>query len=119
MALTSAVAGGCSTSSTPSTSEPRVATSEFANAAILDVRTPEEFQGGHLEGATNVDISGADFETQLAGLPKSTAYVVYCRSGNRSAAAVEQMQALGFTNVTDIGGVDQAQAATGLSLVRN
>ena len=54
--------------------------------------------------------------TVIADLPASGSYVVYCRSGNRSAQAVAQMEQLGFTDVFDAGGLDQAAASTGLDI---
>ncbi|MCC2591897.1 rhodanese-like domain-containing protein [Tessaracoccus sp. OS52] len=72
-------------------------------ATVVDVRTPAEFDSGHLDGALNVDVSAPHFSSRISELPKDAVYVVYCRSGNRSAAAVEQMEELGFTDVIDGG----------------
>lgn len=71
---------------------------------VLDVRTPEEFAEGHLAGAVNVDASAPDFDGQVSELDADAAYAVYCRSGSRSEAAVERMQAAGFTDVEHLGG---------------
>lgn len=81
------------------------------DTVVLDVRTPEEFAQGHVEGARNVDINGAAFRDQLDGLDRQAPYVMYCRSGNRSAAAVDIMQEMGFVNVADAGGFDALAAA--------
>lgn len=89
-----------------------------AATTVVDVRTAEEFAAGHLEGAVNIDVSGPDVEAQLARLDPAAAYVVYCHSGNRSAQAAARMEALGFTEVVDAGGIQQAAAATGLSITR-
>jgi rhodanese-related sulfurtransferase len=86
------------------------------NTVVVDVRTPAEFADGHLAGAVNIDVSSPDFATRIAELPADGRYVVYCRSGNRSAQAVELMKRAGFTEVIDAGGVDDAADATGLSL---
>lgn len=69
---------------------------------VLDVRTPAEYAGGHLPQAQNIDIEAADFATRVAALDKSATYAVYCRSGNRSGVALEQMAGLGFTHVYDL-----------------
>lgn len=69
---------------------------------VLDVRTPAEFASGHLPQAKNIDIEGPDFATQIAALDKSAKYAVYCRSGNRSGTALEQMAAAGFTHAFDL-----------------
>ena len=54
----------------------------------LDVRTPEEYADGHIEGAINIDVKQPDFEEKaLATLPKDKTLAVYCRSGNRSKKA--------------------------------
>lgn len=74
------------------------------NTTILDVRTPEEFAAGHLPGAVNIDVSAPDFADRIGALAPDAPYAVYCRSGNRSAAAVEQMTAAGFTQAFDLGG---------------
>ena len=89
-----------------------------ASTTVIDVRTPAEFAEGHLEGAVNSDVSAPTFASEISQLPVDGEYVIYCRSGNRSAQAVSQMTELGFTNLTDVGGVQQASAATGLPVVK-
>jgi phage shock protein E len=71
---------------------------------VLDLRTPEEYSQGFIEGAVNIDFYATDFSTQLDELDKGVHYVVYCRSGNRSAAAMDTFEDLGFTDVTEIDG---------------
>lgn len=85
---------------------------------VIDVRTPAEYSEGHLEGAVNIDVQDANFGTILSQLPTDGEYVVYCRSGNRSAQAVEIMKASGFTNVVDAGGVNDASTKTGIAIVQ-
>jgi phage shock protein E len=82
-----------------------------SDVTLVDVRTPAEFAEGHIDGAVLIDVSAADFDEQIGKLPRDGAYVVYCRSGNRSAAAAERMIALGFTEVYDLGGIGAWQAA--------
>ena len=90
---------------------------EQPDVVILDVRTPEEFDEGHIEGALNIDVNGPDFTAEIAELDPSTTYAVYCRSGNRSAVAVQHMSTEGFTSLYDLdGGVVSWQAA-GYALV--
>lgn len=81
---------------------------------LIDVRTPEEYAEGHLEGAELVDFNAADFRAQIATYPRDASYVIYCRSGNRSAGARQVMEELGFTDVADIGGGILAWAQAGL-----
>lgn len=105
----------CSTSAPPtSAGSPaagaHMAASDFSTAMktpgtiLLDVRTPAEFASGHLPAAKNIDIEGADFANQIAALDKKATYAVYCRSGNRSGTALEQMTAAGFSHVYDLAG---------------
>ena len=72
---------------------------------ILDVRTQEEYQEGHIEGAIllpDYDIT-AKAETVLEN--KDTTILVYCRSGRRSALAAQALSNLGYTKVYDFGGI--------------
>lgn len=121
---------GCSSGSVSVTAGPTAAAApaagaslapaEFAAAAklpdtvLLDVRTPAEFASGHLPGAVNVDIKSADFGQQIMALDQAKSYAVYCRSGNRSKAAVTAMQQAGFTKLFDLsGGITAWQSAGG------
>jgi rhodanese-related sulfurtransferase len=81
---------------------------------IVDVRTPAEFAEGHLPGAVNVDVESGSFEQQIQQLPTDGTYFVYCRSGNRSGVATDQMATLGFTDLYDLqGGIVDWQSAGG------
>lgn len=77
---------------------------EDPNAVILDIRTPQEFSDGIIEGAMNIDFYASDFATNLDTLDKDTQYVVYCRSGNRSGQAMSTFADLGFAHITEIDG---------------
>jgi len=70
-----------------------------AQFVILDVRTPEEFAQGHLSGAVNVNLMAPDFERRLGALDRGKTYLVYCRTANRSAKAIQIMSRLGFRSV--------------------
>jgi len=72
---------------------------------ILDVRTKEEYDAGHIKGAILVpNESIIDEQPEL--LPDLDAEIlVYCRSGNRSAQAAKKLLAIGYTNVVDFGGI--------------
>ena len=94
------------------------ANNTYDRSIILDVRTPEEFAAGHLDGAILVDIKDPSFDTKLAALDPSVSYVVYCRSGNRSAQAVERMKAAGFSDLTDLGSLENASSETGIAIVK-
>lgn len=85
--------------------------------AIIDVRTPDEYASGHVDGAVNIDWEGATFADEVAALDKNGTYLLYCRSGNRAGQAKAAMEQMGFTNVTNLGGYQDAANATGLPLV--
>ena len=72
---------------------------------ILDVRTKEEFDAGHIAGAILVP-NETILDQQPDLLPDLDAEIlVYCRSGNRSAQAAKKLLAIGYTNVVDFGGI--------------
>jgi phage shock protein E len=84
---------------------------ERDDLTIIDVRTPEEHAAGHVAGTELFDIQAPDFADRIAALDPGAAYLVYCRSGNRSAVAVQAMAELGFVEVYDAGGFDDLAAA--------
>lgn len=69
------------------------------NAVLIDVRTPQEFEKGHLIDALNLNWNGSEFASQLATLDKSEPVFVYCLSGARSGSAAVKMKSEGFTQV--------------------
>ncbi|MCE3282971.1 MAG: Rhodanese-related sulfurtransferase [Chitinophagaceae bacterium] len=70
------------------------------NAVILDVRTASEFTEGHLPSAINIDVLQKEaFTRYVSKLDKNATYLLYCRSGKRSATAVSIMKENGFTSV--------------------
>ena len=72
---------------------------------IVDVRTPEEFADGHIEGAINIPLD--TISTSIPELPnKNQLIMIYCRSGNRSNQAANKLDDLGYTNVIDFGGIN-------------
>lgn len=80
---------------------------------VIDVRTPEEYAAGHLTGAHLLDLSGGVFADTIGSYDREGTYVLYCRTGSRSAEAASMMEELGFTDVRDAGGYDEL-AATGV-----
>lgn len=72
-------------------------------AVLLDVRTEQEFQAGHLDGAINIPVQV--LEQRWSELPKDKEIVVYCRSGQRSARAQRLLKTHGLTQVFDLGGM--------------
>lgn len=86
-------------------------------AIIVDVRTPEEYAAGHLEGAQLLDLNGGQLAETLPTLDPAAEYFVYCRSGSRSGQATAMMKDAGFENVTDLGSLTRAAEATRLPIV--
>ena len=73
-----------------------------AGARLLDVRSPEEYAGGHLPGAVNIPVQ--ELERRLAEVgPVDHELIVYCRSGHRSTRATELLRQHGFTKVHNLG----------------
>lgn len=71
---------------------------------LVDVRTPEEFEEGHIAGARNINVFDSDFVDEAEkALDKSRPVAVYCRSGKRSADAARELTENGF-NVTNLEG---------------
>lgn len=88
-----------------------------AETVVLDVRTADEYAGGHLGGAQLLDQSAGAVAAAIPELDPEASYLVYCRSGNRAGQAVALMQQAGFTDVTNLGSLEQAASATGLQIV--
>ena len=81
---------------------------------ILDVRTPEEFNAGHIANAININVADSNFSSEVSKLDKNATIAVYCRSANRSAVATNEMADLGFTDMYDMqGGIIDWEAAGG------
>ena len=72
---------------------------ETPGIVVLDVRTPGEFEEGHVPGAVNVDFKAPDFAKRLRELPRKTPYLVHCQVGGRSAKARALMESEGFQSI--------------------
>ncbi|MUL03279.1 rhodanese-like domain-containing protein [Aliivibrio fischeri] len=77
-------------------------------ALLIDVRTPGEFDQGHLDGATNYPLNTVD--KAFAKIDKDTPIVVYCRSGARSGKAMSYLKQVGFKEVYNGGGLVEMQS---------
>lgn len=89
----------------------KISSSEFLqtymntpDSILIDVRTPAEFEAGHLDGAINIDIQGRDFESNIQMLDKEKTYFVYCRSSARSGRAVKMLKQVGITQIFELKG---------------
>jgi rhodanese-related sulfurtransferase len=87
------------------------------NACILDTRTLDEFENGFIKGAVLYDIFQVDFRDEILKLDRDKLYLVYCRSGARSAYAMEFMKANGFKVVYNLIGGAIAWNMAGFELV--
>ncbi|WP_026898067.1 rhodanese-like domain-containing protein [Daejeonella oryzae] len=77
------------------------------NAVLLDVRTPEEFSSGTIDGAQNIDYYLSDFESKVLTLDKDKEYFIFCRSGNRSGKTCSILESNGFKAYNLQGGIDE------------
>ncbi len=102
-------ASACATTAEPTVLDPAT--------VVIDVRTPAEFASGHLEGAVNIDVQSADFDARISELDTAGDYFVYCRSGNRSGQAIDRMEDLGFSDLTNGGSVENRSSLTGIPVV--
>jgi rhodanese-related sulfurtransferase len=85
---------------------------------IIDVRTPEEYISGHLINAINIDYYSPDFVKNIDKLDKTAYYIVYCRTGARSASASQIMLQQGFIHVINMTGGITEWINGGLGVVK-
>ena len=110
MAITPTMILGCATKTEPPTQIAIDVTAQEAfnlikentnnpDFIIVDVRTPREFVDGHIENAINIDFNSGAFSDEISKLDRTKKYLVYCRSGNRSRGAVNEMTELAFEDI--------------------
>ena len=93
---------GCSQKKLKAITE--VSQEEMKKVVLLDVRTPEEFDAGHLPNAININWFDSNFQQQIKEVvAKDKPVYVYCKVGGRSAKAAQKLEALGY-KVTDLSG---------------
>jgi rhodanese-related sulfurtransferase len=85
---------------------------------ILDVRTPEEFKGGHLKGAVLIPVTEINQRISELSSVKDSALLVYCHSGGRSSSASQILRGHGFTKVYNLQGGVTAWNGMGYLLVK-
>lgn len=81
----------------------QVSQNELNSGILIDVRTPEEYEAGHLNGAININWFSDDFFGQVGTLPKDKTLYLYCKKGGRSIKAAEALDSLGY-KVMDLSG---------------
>lgn len=79
----------------------------------IDVRTAEEFAGGHVEGALNVPYDEIGDRIGAVELQKDDTIYLYCGSGRRAGIAKETLETMGYTGVTNVGGLEEALKLSG------
>ncbi len=75
---------------------------DSGSVQIIDIRTPAEFQEGHLKNAKNIDFLSSSFTKEISELDKEKPVYIYCRSGNRSGKSVKDFLNAGFIEVHDL-----------------
>ncbi len=73
-------------------------------AILLDVRTPQEFDQGHIEGAINRDYHAQEFEAQMDAINPKYSLFIYCQSGGRSGKTYHMLKQKGFEKVYNLDG---------------
>ncbi len=80
---------------------------DIKDGILIDVRTPKEFEMGHLENALNMDWFDTGFQKYFDTVPKDRKLYLYCKKGGRSAKAQKLLDSLGYRNVVNLeGGYD-------------
>jgi phage shock protein E len=81
-----------------------------AEAVWIDVRSAREYADGHLPGATLIPFDGIEKGVAGLGLEKDRPIYLYCAVGGRAEVARKRLQAVGYTQVTNVGGLEDARA---------
>ncbi|MDX1278272.1 rhodanese-like domain-containing protein [Oceanihabitans sediminis] len=77
---------------------------KMGQVQLVDVRTPQEFEGGYIENAQNIDFNSPTFDEDILNLDKEKPVILYCHSGGRSANCAKKMQQAGFKKIYDLEG---------------
>lgn len=84
---------------------------------LIDVRSADEFASGHLQGAVNIPHDRITEEIGSVAADKSTPVILYCRSGRRADTALNALKAAGYENVSNYGGLEDAQMRLNLQVI--
>ena len=90
---------------------------ENGEGQLIDIRTPREYQMGHIPGASTIDFYSSSYSSELAKLDKSKPIYIYCRSGSRTSKSVALLKSLGFTEIVNLkhGLIDWQRSGFGLN----
>lgn len=78
--------------------------SQIEGVQLVDVRTLEEYEEGHIDSFQNIDYFSENFTQEIEKLDKSKPVIVYCKSGNRSGKCAKKMKDAGFSKIYDLEG---------------
>ena len=78
---------------------------DAGKAQAVDVREPDEFAVGHIPGAKLLPLGDVLTRAEEVMPDKNAQWLIYCRTGRRSADAVQKLESLGYTNLRDLGGI--------------
>lgn len=82
-----------------------------AKDVIVDVRTPQEYAAGHIDGAINIELGSIAQGVAKAGIGKDDTIKLYCQSGVLSGRALTTLKDLGYSKAENAGGIEQARKA--------
>lgn len=97
----------------------RPAAFDLEKTVLLDVRSQDEFASGHLRGALNIPHDMISEEIATVAPDKSAQVILYCRSGRRADTALKTLKSIGYENVLNLGGLEDAQKRLGLPVESN
>ena len=113
----SAVLCGCGNPGSAIANAPENAQIDPDATVLIDVRSADEYASGHLQGAVNIPHDRITDEIGTVAADKSTRIILYCRSGRRADTALNALKAAGYENVSNYGGLEDAQMRLALPVI--
>ena len=113
----SAVLCGCGNPGSAVSDAPANAQVVPDSFVLIDVRSAEEFASGHLQGAVNIPHDRIAEEIGAVAADKTAWIILYCRSGRRADTALNALKAIGYENVSNYGGLEDAQMRLNLPVL--
>lgn len=95
-----------------------MAKSWLEQGVLVDTRTMDEFQSGHLEGASLIPYDDIVAQIMTLAPNKETPILLYCKSGRRAGIAEDALEKMGYTQVRNLGGMSDAKTALDLAIVQ-
>ncbi|MCF6297896.1 MAG: rhodanese-like domain-containing protein [Flavobacteriaceae bacterium] len=92
--------------------------SKLGDIQLIDVRTPKEYNLGHIKGAKNINFFDENFVAQMSKLDKDKHLYIYCRSGKRSGKSAKKLETAGFTKIYDLQGGFKNWSGSNLEIVK-